>query len=86
MMLDNKSEQKWPLTEKVVRKEQTVKGHFFCVRIAGPAFFLFCREKKYGAPNVAPTYLSYHIRRDKSTIDWCKIYISEGCTKKPELF
>ena len=31
MMLDNKNEQKWPLTEKeVLKKEQTVKGHFFC--------------------------------------------------------
>ena len=39
MMLDNKNEQKWPLTEKeVLKKEQTVKGHFFCLAAGGAVF------------------------------------------------
>ena len=55
MMLDNKNEQKWPLTEKeVLNEEQTVKGHFFCI-------YGRSRQKKNGQPTAAPTYLSYHI-------------------------
>ena len=39
MMLDNKNEQKWPLTEKrSSEKEQTVKGHFFCPAAGGADF------------------------------------------------
>ena len=85
MMLDIKSEQKWPLTEKS-SKEQTVKGHFFCPdRLAG-RFFIVREKEKEEQPLLSPTYSSYHNQNQQSTIKWSKIMILECCTKYPKLF
>ena len=55
MMLDNKNEQKWPLTEKeVLKKEQTVKGHFFCSAASGRIFCARNQTKKERAARSRP--------------------------------
>ena len=70
MMLDNKNEQKWPLTEKeVLKKEQTVKGHFFCSAASGRIFCAWRWTRKNGQPAAAPTYSSYHMDKKESTIN-----------------
>ena len=57
MMLDNKNEQKWPLTEKeVLKKEQTVKGHFFC--FFGQADRVLRSSKKEGSRSL-PQHIQY---------------------------
>ena len=71
MMLDNKNEQKWPLTEKeVLKKEQTVKGHFFCAAAGGRIFFMSCSGKKEKSGIRRPTYSAYHTNAGMS-IEYC---------------
>ena len=68
MMLDNKNEQKWPLTEKeVLKKEQTVKGHFFCSAASGRIFCARRRIKKEQAAHSRPNI--FIIPQPKSTVN-----------------
>ena len=60
MMLDNKNEQKWPLTEKRSEEEQTVKGHFFCLAAAGGFSRVQIRQKIEERPKAAQHI--YHTR------------------------
>ena len=53
MMLDNKNEQKWPLTEKS-SKEQTVKGHFFCTAAVGGGIFYALLQSKRKVGHLPP--------------------------------
>lgn len=64
MMLDNKNEQKWPLTEKEVRKEQTVKGHFFLILPPWRAIFCCVHRKEKGSSPKLPQHI-YHSTAEK---------------------
>ena len=61
MMLDNKNEQKWPLTEEKSSKERSVKGHFFFCPVGS-------WERKKSSLTAALTYLSYHTGKSMSTL------------------
>ena len=72
-MLDIKNEQKWPLTEKEVRKEQTVKGHFFCAGARKGVFYLLETRQKKGAAQSRPNI--FIIPQMKNDVN---IYLSEN--------
>ena len=74
MMLDNKNEQKWPLTENS-SKEQISQGSF-----------LLSGDKKEGAEKAAPTDSAYHTRNAMSTFALRKKWNSYCCIKNTELF
>ena len=66
MMLDNKNEQKWPLTEKEVLKKNK-QSRVISFAVQAPE-----RQKTKEQPTGRPTYLSYHSRKRKSTFDLLK--------------
>ena len=71
-MLDTKTEQKWPLT--IV--DGIAKGHFFLAR----------NEKGALPHGNAPTQISYHSQKQKSTFTHLKITVSPFYTIYPEVF
>jgi len=73
MMLDNKNEQKWPLTEKeVLKKNKQSRVISFAARLpAGSIFYAPAGEKKTGSPQAAQhIYHTIRLRESQHLIDW----------------